>query len=348
MAGVMDRFGYRISQSARVAWYAGHYALVRRLAGPTTPPDEPKFKSRRPGPSRQEMTRAIRELFERDWRNIDEGIYALPHDLLPDPRRMLTNSGRFLRDAPRVNKRRLKRAYSEVNRGPRRSRYPRYYLQNFHYQTDGWLSEDSARLYDTQVEVLFSGTADAMRRQALVPLYDVLMGRDQRKMRLLDVASGTGRFLTFVKDNYPRLPVTALDLSPDYLAETRRNLKAWSDVETVEANAETMPLDDTSFDIVTCIYLFHELPPKVRKSVAREITRVLKPGGIFIFVDSLQFGDVEGWDGILEYFPVGFHEPYYNSYLGEDLPALFGAAGLEFQSAEPAFLSKVAVFRKRD
>ena len=33
-----------------------------------------------------------------------------------------------------------------------RSRYPRYYLRTFHWQTDGWLSERSARLYDPSVE----------------------------------------------------------------------------------------------------------------------------------------------------------------------------------------------------
>ena len=35
-------------------------------------------------------------------------------------------------------------------------RRPRYYMQNFHYQTDGWMSEGSAELYDFQVEVLFN------------------------------------------------------------------------------------------------------------------------------------------------------------------------------------------------
>ena len=31
------------------------------------------------------------------------------------------------------------------------ARYPDYYLQNFHYQTDGWMSAKSALLYDYQV-----------------------------------------------------------------------------------------------------------------------------------------------------------------------------------------------------
>ena len=39
--------------------------------------------------------------------------------------------------------------------------------QDFHFQTGGYLSEDSARIYDIQVETLFMGAAAPMRRTAL-------------------------------------------------------------------------------------------------------------------------------------------------------------------------------------
>jgi hypothetical protein len=41
---------------------------------------------------------------------------------------------------------------TEETRGKR----PRYYLQNFHFQSGGWMTEDSPERYDTQVEVLFT------------------------------------------------------------------------------------------------------------------------------------------------------------------------------------------------
>ena len=185
-----------------------------------------------------------------------------------------------------------------------------------------------------------------MRRQALVPLAEALRGRDQRKLNLLDVACGTGRFLEDVAANYPRLNIVGLDLSPAYVAEARSRLGARRNVSFVEANAEAMPLGPATQDAVTCIYLFHELPPKVRKVIATEIARVLKPGGIAVVVDALQTGDTPDYDGLLEFFPVGFHEPYFNSYLAEDFEKLFTREGLAQTSATPAFLSKVMVFRK--
>ena len=81
--------------------------------------------------------------------------------------------------------------------------------------------------------------------------------------------------------------------------------------------------------------------------MAGEIARVLKPGGRLIFVDSLQFGDAPGYDGMLEMFPVRFHEPYFSSYVEEDLADIFQAHGLERISSTTAFLSKVVTFEKR-
>ncbi len=347
MATLLDRVQYGIAQTARMAWYGGHYLALHGMTGPRTPPGEPRFEPNGKVPDQAEILRVLRDLVQRDWENIERGLYARPHTLgLPDMPALLRESVRFVRDVPTVDRRRMDKANSEVFTTDRKGRYPRYYLQNFHYQTDGWLSEESARRYDTQVEVLFTGMADVMRRMALVPLREALQGRDQRQASLLDVATGTGRFLTFVKDNYPRLGVNALDLSAEYLAVARENLAPWGGVEFIEANAETMPVHDASQDVVTCIYLFHELPPKIRAVIAREITRVLKPGGTFIMVDSLQLGDAEDWDGMLEAFPVYFHEPYYTSYLTEDLSALFGDAGLEPAWSDHGFLSKLTVFHK--
>ena len=46
-------------------------------------------------------------------------------------------------------------------------------------------------------------------------------------------------------------------------------------------------------------------------------------------------------------FPLGFHEPYFSTYLKEDFVALFGEAGFEVEETELAFLTKVIRFRKR-
>jgi ubiquinone/menaquinone biosynthesis C-methylase UbiE len=344
MPSVVDRLAYTATQAARVAWFAGHYMMARQMSG-SLARESRRFEPEARWPTSEDIRRSMTELFETDWRDISRGIYRTPRE--HRAARLLALSPKFLRDVAQVDRRRVAGAHSEVLTEDLQGRYPRYYLQNFHYQTDGWLSEHSAKLYDFQVETLFSGTADAMRRRALPPIAKALAHHDQRKLKLLDVAAGTGRFLSEIKHNWPRLPVIALDLSADYLAEARRNLSPWSAVETIEANAEKMPLPDTSIDVASCIFVFHELPPKVRPRVAAEIARVLKTGGTFVLVDSIQHTDDAKFDALTEMFPAVFHEPYYSSYAKEDLRALFAAVGLELISTELAFLSKVMAFRKR-
>jgi ubiquinone/menaquinone biosynthesis C-methylase UbiE len=146
---------------------------------------------------------------------------------------------------------------------------------------------------------------------------------------------------------YPAMQLEGLDLSRTYLDEAARHVGGLRAPKLVEAAAERMPLPDASVDIVTSIFLYHELPPEVRRQVTAEIARVLKPGGLFVFLDSLQMGDRPGWDGLLEGFPERFHEPYYRSYAIDDLDGMFTTAGLKPDAMSTAYLSKLMVRRKR-
>jgi ubiquinone/menaquinone biosynthesis C-methylase UbiE len=339
----LERFGYDVGQAARVAWFFAHGQLAGRLAPPLLEPPVVTGAL----PTRERMIADLFGLLRRDRANIEAGHYR-PPDLVGDSLPALGHSLRFFADLGAIDRRRRARIeadLAEAGNGDAAS-YPDYYLRNFHYQTDGYLSEHSAALYDFQVEVLFNGGADAMRRQALVPIAEYLRGRRIRDQRLLDVACGTGRFLAMLKQNYPRLPVAGVDLSAPYLRHAERDLAAWSWVELVEGAAERLPFPDGSFDLVTCIYLFHELPGRVRRQAAAEMARVLKPGGRAVFVDSFQLGDEPEFDGLLELFPLAYHEPYFADFVREDLTALFAQAGLRTIHAERAYMSKVVVLAK--
>src|SRR5919197_1072410 len=190
----LERLAYGAAQGARISWYFGQKLLAARRSEPAPPALRPPAERRARMPDTARILRDLGALLARDLANIEAGYYQLPVDLLGNPLRQLRLSRRFFADLPAVDARRRERQGSEVFRALRSAdgRYPRYYLQNFHYQTDGWLSDASAELYDHQVEVLFGGAADAMRRQALVPLWHEMQGRRVRETRLLDIACGTG------------------------------------------------------------------------------------------------------------------------------------------------------------
>ena len=339
---------YGAGQAARILWYTGHYAAGRRTMGPLTDPGEAPYAEEFAPLDRERLKNSFREAFRKDWENIAAGVYKMPLELKrpPSPVRLWQKSRDYLRDSTKVARRKASRGHSEVLAEPVRDKYPRYYLQNFHYQTDGWLSASSAERYDMQVETLFTGSAGVMRRAALPLIYDFLKGRDVTGVRLLDLGCGVGTFLREVKHNWPALDATAVDLSPAYLGKARTNLAKYKSISFVEANAECSGLPDQSFDLITSVYLFHELPPKARANVVAEMARVLRPGGVVIHVDTIQYGDEPGLDILLENFPRGFHEPYYDSYCRTDLADLYGDAGFAKQGETVSFLTKATVFRK--
>lgn len=344
MAETFDMVAHLASSTVRFGWYWSINWLLsreaRRYAGP------PPYKPTRPVPSDVELMANLRGLLLDDAHAVRDGIYPPMAGPVESFTAHLSRVRDMFEDLPDS----IRRRHAKEIRGAATlavcEDLPDYFKQDFHYQRGGYLSEDSARLYDVQVETLFYGVAGAMRRSALRPLAAFMKGKDQRKVELLDVACGTGRFLREVRLAYPVIRAKGIDLSAAYLEEARRHLSDLRAVALMRGNAETMPLADASQDIVTTCYLYHELPSDVRRRVTSEIARVLKPGGVFIFIDSLQFGDRTGWDGLVEVFPHRFHEPYYEHYAGDDLVGLFTNARLEVQEAFPVFLSKVMVCRK--
>lgn len=290
-----------------------------------------------------EVRRAYRALMEQDLRNAADGVY--PPGLLFDmpSRRRLPD---FLADLPRSRERREKGGWNDLPEDIDVSDYPPYYRRNFHWQTDGWFSRRSARIYDLSVEVLFLGGADVMRRMAIPHVVREAQRRSGESLRVLDVATGTGRFLGQLARTLPTHRYTGLDLSPWYLQEARAQLSDVLHLSLLEGNAEDLPLRDGSFDVVTSIFLFHELPPRARGAVLDEIARVLVPGGVAILVDAVQLCDRPELEPVLESFHKSFHEPFFRSHIQEDLAERARGAGLEVEASEVWHVSRLVVARK--
>lgn len=340
---------YGAGQLARSGWYLGHYAATRRWLADVEGWRRPSLRGRLAGVRIQaELARRALALMRRDLGNVAAGIYPLPRGLAPRPLTAGVEALRYWRDLPDVALRRRRRRARPGQPPPAvggDAELPDYYRQSFHDQSGGWLTAESAALYDTQVEILFGGLADAMRRQALPLLARWLQARGApggEGVRLLDLGTGTGAMLAAAAAAFPGLALHGLDLSPAYLERARWRLgerrASWHRVP-----AEAVPLPDGCFDLVTAAYLLHELPPEACAAVLREAARLLRPGGRLVIVDSIQLGDAPTLDPLLRSFPDHFHEPYYAGWIAAEVPALLAAAGLAPAGMELAYLSKVFV-----
>jgi ubiquinone/menaquinone biosynthesis C-methylase UbiE len=331
----LTRYAYRARQAAiRLPLVAAHLGL--RPFG--------KRRAQRPEPAAIKALQVqLAALQDRDCENAELGLY---------PARLLFDMpvAEYIKQLPSLA--------TEVMRSLRRSKqqrvrdlpdgidlaaYPDYFRRNFHWQTDGYFSQRSAAVYDIGVEFLFFGTADVMRRQIVPPVTRYLRerGAGAGPARILDVACGTGSALNQLALAHPDERYWGLDLSPYYLQHAGRRLTHVNNLSLVTENAESMPLADASFDVVTSVFLFHELPARARKNVLSEMRRVLKPGGLLVIEDAAQLSEAADLRVFLENFASSMNEPFFADYIASDLARGMTEAGFQVSAVERCFLSKV-------
>lgn len=102
----------------------------------------------------------------------------------------------------------------------------------------------------------------------LAVLREALDGSPGR--RLLDVGGGTGNYAAALRDE--GWDVVVSDRSPGMLARA-----AAKGLETVEADAQSLPFGDASFDAVMCVCMLHHVDDQAR--ALAEQRRVLRPTG---------------------------------------------------------------------
>jgi ubiquinone/menaquinone biosynthesis C-methylase UbiE len=350
LAAPLTKLAYQTFQQGKSYFGLAHKTLSSQLLNLIDPP-----RDRQPNPLSADLLlkiqRRLNQLLETDWQDAEQGIY--PESLLFDNpwEDFFRYYPALCLDMPQIWERANQKRHQEFSIQIKTEGYPSYYLQNFHHQTDGYLSDMSANLYDLQVEILFNGSADAMRRRILAPLKRGLEQFAQtppHQIRVLDVACGTGRTLRLVRGMLPDVSLFGTDLSPAYLRKANQLLSQNPGElpQLLQANAEELPYLENYFHAVTCVFLFHELPPTVRQRVIEQAFRVAQPGGVFVICDSIQVIDSPDLTSIMEGFPAMFHEPYYRHYTTDDMVGRLEQAGFVGITSEVHFMSKYWIAHK--
>jgi SAM-dependent methyltransferase len=123
-----------------------------------------------------------------------------------------------------------------------------------------------------------SGDYPSMVEMWLLPLGPRLVGACEigPDMRVLDVGAGTGNASIPAAER--GASVTASDLTPELLDAGRRRAQSEGvELEWAEADAENLPFDDGSFDVVMSAIGAMFAPH--HRDVADELVRVCQPGG---------------------------------------------------------------------
>jgi ubiquinone/menaquinone biosynthesis C-methylase UbiE len=122
--------------------------------------------------------------------------------------------------------------------------------------------------------------------------------KGDKKVKILDLACGTGNFLAAQARYFPNHNIEwyGVDKSTEMLEVAVTKTKA----VLKESNASAICHKDNFFDIVTCNFAFHHFDKK--KKVLSEIFRILQPSGLFILKNVCpEFMERESW--LYHYFP---------------------------------------------
>ncbi len=155
--------------------------------------------------------------------------------------------------------------------------------------------------------------------------------------RTIDLGAGTGANL----DLYPQAVTELVLAEPDpHMAKQLRPklAKASRSAEVVEAPAERLPLEDSSFDTAVFTLVLCTVPDP--KAALAEVARILKPGGRLLFVEHVRAEDpgLAHWQDRLEkpwrFLADGCH-------CNRDTVATIEASPLTLEGVEHDRLAKV-------
>ncbi|MFT5972897.1 MAG: ubiquinone/menaquinone biosynthesis C-methylase UbiE [Cryomorphaceae bacterium] len=111
--------------------------------------------------------------------------------------------------------------------------------------------------------------------------------------KVLDVGCGLGGPCRMLADEY-NCQATGIDLSNEYIRtakELSKLVKLDSKTSFIQGDATSLPFDDNTFDVVWTQHVQMNIPDK--NKLYSEISRVLKPGGHFLYYDILKKGEGE-------------------------------------------------------
>lgn len=174
--------------------------------------------------------------------------------------------------------------------------YPNYYTQPFHGYDLGnleWKAAVEAAAATLSVSATYWDDVDAitaekwMRYNATDTIKNYVYHHIHRSVHtILDMGCSTGISTNYLHHAFPNSKILGVDLSPYFVSTALYSSERMNTgLQFMHANVENVPLVDESFDMITCNFLFHEMPYNATINTLKEAHRLLKTDGVLAIVD---------------------------------------------------------------
>jgi SAM-dependent methyltransferase len=125
------------------------------------------------------------------------------------------------------------------------------------------------------IQRLTRNEADMAFKKRVQTIFEWIDVSDDRV--ILDCACGRGFYLKMIR-TVSQCKLFGLELDPDVIVKTKRNIGHLPNITLTRANIYNQPFDDNSFDGVLLSEILEHIDDDVRG--LKEVKRVLKPGGV--------------------------------------------------------------------
>lgn len=105
--------------------------------------------------------------------------------------------------------------------------------------------------------------------------------------RMLDFGCGMGTVAYYVAKKLTDGHLTCLDVSRRRLKACRRTLRRFENVAFYQSGREIPPLEESSFDVVYCHFVLHDIAPSSLDGVIAALVKSLQSGGLLVFREPL-------------------------------------------------------------
>lgn len=222
--------------------------------------------------------------------------------------------------------------------------YPPYYTTSFHAYDEGNLGWLPALEVDVAARAVHARIwpdgddragiqGDPMLRASYHQAIKEIL--ETAPQDIVDLGASTGRSTFALQTAFPTAQLTAVELSPYFLAvarytesqDTENQTNLANPVHWVHATAEKTGLPPDSADLVSACLLFHELPTSAARDIVAEAYRLVRPGGSFAMMDMNPSAEVYRKMPPYILTLLKSTEPYLDQYFGLDMDDLFQSAG---------------------
>ena len=200
---------------------------------------------------------------------------------------------------------------------------------SYHVSSFSANTQAEIRRLDAQVDLFWPSERELIVRYGL---------RDG--MDYLDCGCGPGRLIELLKDRFPALQCTGLEMDPILVEAAMMKLRnrGFSDCRVIEGTVERPNLPEQSFDFITMRLVLEHVPDPV--AALQSLRRLLRPGGCLFIISNDFENHTRTWppvpelDQLYEAYCTSRRRDHGDPCIGRRVPRLLAAAGLSVVAQE--------------